>query len=169
MQTAAQNPWYRQRWPWLLAIMPVTAVIAGFATLWLAIKSDDGLVADDYYKDGLAINKIIVRDEMARHYNLDAIAQIRDKAISLQLAGNLPVIPDSLQLTLNHPTRKGFDHVILLTRNKVGAYVGKAEDLIDARYDVILEPLNGAWRVAGQWRPAANKMLRLSPAALSPR
>lgn len=169
MQTAAQNPWYRQRWPWLLAIMPATAVVAGFATLWLAIKSDDGLVADDYYKDGLAINKIIVRDEMARHYNLGAVAQFKDNAISLQLAGNLPVIPDSLQLTLNHPTRKGYDHTILLIRDRVGAYVGKVKGLIDAHYDVILEPLNGTWRVAGQWRPTENETLRLSPAALSPR
>jgi hypothetical protein len=168
MQATSQTPWYRERWPWLLAIMPTTAVILSFTFLWLAIKTDDGLVSDDYYKDGLAINKIIVRDEAARSYNLSAVAQFKGSSINLQLAGNLPRIPDSLHLTLSHPTRKGFDHAILLTRNQVGAYEGKVQDLINARYDVILEPLNGDWRVTGKWHPTEGEILKMSPAALSP-
>jgi hypothetical protein len=40
-------PWYKERWTWLLMLMPATAIVAGFITLWLAITSFDGLVADD--------------------------------------------------------------------------------------------------------------------------
>jgi len=163
MQATSQIPWYRERWPWLLAIMPVTSIIVGFAFLWAAIKTNDGLVSDDYYKDGLAINKIIERDEAARRYHLSAAAQIKGSSIILQLSGNLPAIPDSLRLTLAHPTREGFDHSVLLKRNQVGAYEGTVQKLISARYDVILEPLTGAWRVAGQWHPADGEMLKLGP------
>jgi hypothetical protein len=168
MQATSQTPWYRERWPWLLAIMPTTAVILSFTFLWLAIKTDDGLVSDDYYKDGLAINKIITRDEAARSYNVSAVAQFKDSSIDLQLAGKLPSMPDSLELTLSHPTRKGFDHSVLLTRNQAGAYEGKVQDIINARYDVILEPLNGDWRVTGKWHPADGEILHMGPAALSP-
>jgi uncharacterized protein len=165
MHTATtQPPWYRERWPWLLAIMPTTAIILGFTFLWLAIKTDDGLVSDDYYKDGLAINKIIVRDETARRYNLGATGQLSGTALSLVLAGSLPAQPDSLKLILNHPTRKGLDHSILLTRNQANTYSGIVQNVIDARYDVTLEPLDGTWRVAGVWRPALGDALRLGPA-----
>jgi hypothetical protein len=168
MLAASQPPWYRERWPWLLAIMPTTAVIAGFITLWLAIKSDDGLVTDDYYKDGLAINKIIERDEFARQHHIGAIAHLKGSAISLQLDGSLLTLPDSLRFTLSHPTRKGLDHVVLLTRTPSGFYEGKVDALLDAHYDIILEPLEGGWRIAGMWHPAEGETLSMRSASLEP-
>ena len=53
---AAADPWYRHPWPWLLMAGPAIVVVAGFLTLGFAIQSFDGLVADDYYKEGKAIN-----------------------------------------------------------------------------------------------------------------
>ncbi len=47
------KPWYREPWPWILMIMPVTAVVAGSFMMWLAVSTEDGLVEDDYYKKGL--------------------------------------------------------------------------------------------------------------------
>ena len=41
------QPWYKDRWPWILMAGPAVVVVAGFITLWLAISSDDGLVSDD--------------------------------------------------------------------------------------------------------------------------
>ena len=53
------RPWYREPWPWILMAPPAAAVIAGAATVWIAVGSADGLVADDYYKRGLAINQVL--------------------------------------------------------------------------------------------------------------
>jgi hypothetical protein len=169
MQIVAHQPWYRQRWPWLLSIMPITAVMMSFTFLWLAIKTDDGLVSDDYYKDGLAINRIVERDAAASNYHVHATARLEGAVVSLQLAADLPVRPDTLKLTLAHPTRKGLDHSVLLTRNTMNAYIGMVRDLIDSRYDIILEPIDGGWRLAGQWRPIQGETLKLSPAVLLPR
>lgn len=166
MQIAAQQPWYRQRWPWLLSVMPITAVIMSFTFLWVAIKSDDGLVSDDYYKDGLAINRIVERDAAAGKYNVHATARLEGAVVSLQLAADLAARPDTLKLTLAHPTRKGLDHSILLTRNTMDTYNGTVHDLIGSRYDIILEPIDGAWRLAGQWHPTQGETLKLSPAIL---
>ena len=41
------TPWYKERWTWLLMLMPATAIVAGGITLWLAITTFDGLVTDD--------------------------------------------------------------------------------------------------------------------------
>lgn len=166
MQIAAQQPWYRQRWPWLLAIMPASAVVMGFTFLWLAIKTDDGLVSDDYYKDGLAINRIVDRDAAASKHNVHATARLAGAVVSLQLGADPPARPDTLKLTLAHPTRKGLDHSVLLTRNSMGTYEGTVRDLIDSRYDIILEPIDGAWRLAGEWHPVRGETLKLTPALM---
>ena len=36
---------------------PFVVVVASLASAWIAIASDDGLVAEDYYKQGLLINR----------------------------------------------------------------------------------------------------------------
>ena len=166
MQITAPLPWYRHRWPWLLAIMPASAVVMGFTFLWLAIKTDDGLVTDDYYKEGLAINRIVERDAAASKYDVHAVVRLAGAAVSLELTGAFPARPDTLKLTLAHPTRKGLDHSVLLTRNKMDTYNGVVHDLIDSRYDIVLEPIGGAWRLAGEWHPTRGETLKLSPAML---
>jgi len=67
MHNAAQQipPWYREPWPWLLMAGPVAVIFAGIATVWLAVVSSDGLVVDDYYKQGLAINQTLERGALA--------------------------------------------------------------------------------------------------------
>ena len=35
------KPWYREFWPWFLMSLPATAVIAGVATVVIAIQSAD--------------------------------------------------------------------------------------------------------------------------------
>src|SRR2546429_2682579 len=49
---AVAPPWYRQRWPWLLVAGPSLVVVASLASAWIAVKSDDGVVAEDYYRQG---------------------------------------------------------------------------------------------------------------------
>ena len=55
-------PWYRQFWPWAIISIPATTVVACAIMITLAILSDDGLVSDDYYREGLAINKRLNAD-----------------------------------------------------------------------------------------------------------
>ena len=51
------QPWYKERWPWILMAGPGLVIVAGVITVWLAVVSNDGLVTDDYYKQGLAVNQ----------------------------------------------------------------------------------------------------------------
>ncbi len=110
------KPWYREPWPWLLMTGPGVVIIAGFYTLWLAIESDDGLVADDYYKRGLAINQTLSRATRAEQLALGARAEWRaDLArVRVTLTGT-GVLPEKLRLRLVHPTQAVADQMIELT------------------------------------------------------
>ena len=73
------KPWHREPWPWILMAGPAIVIVAGFVTLWLAVNSDDGLVADDYYKRGLAINQTLSRGQAARDLGLSGEVAISDE------------------------------------------------------------------------------------------
>lgn len=40
------KPWYREPWPWILMAGPAVVVVAGIATMVIAIRTADPLVAD---------------------------------------------------------------------------------------------------------------------------
>src|SRR4030095_5889909 len=54
--------WYRDPWPWFLIAGPLVVVIACMATTVIAVRSDDGVVAGDYYKRGLLVNQQLPKD-----------------------------------------------------------------------------------------------------------
>jgi hypothetical protein len=66
------RPWYAEPWVWLIIAIPLTAVIVGMITIYLAVSTSDGLVVDDYYKRGKAINVDLARDRAAARYELRA-------------------------------------------------------------------------------------------------
>jgi hypothetical protein len=57
--------WYKQAWPWLLMLPPAVSVVGGVAVLCLAIGTNDGLVAEDYYRQGVTINERLARERSA--------------------------------------------------------------------------------------------------------
>ncbi len=52
-------PWWTFGHVWLVLAGPVIVVIAGFVTLWLAIRTPDPVVTPDYYRQGIEINKTL--------------------------------------------------------------------------------------------------------------
>lgn len=52
-------PWWRYGHVWLIIAGPAIVVVAGFITLALALRSPDPLVARDYYRQGIEINKTL--------------------------------------------------------------------------------------------------------------
>jgi hypothetical protein len=139
-------PWYRQRWPWLLIAGPAIVVVAGFATLWLAASTDDGVIADDYYKRGLVINRTLERTERGLALGIAAdLAIAADGGVRVTLGGNAEVAPAALTLKVVHPTRAGFDRTATLARGADGAYTGQVQPLGAGRWRVTLE--TDTWRL----------------------
>lgn len=160
------QPWYKQPWPWLLMTGPFVVVVAGFVTAWLAIRSNDGLVVDDYYKQGLAINQQLQRDQRAGELGVQAQVlrsgmQLRVMMTGVGAAGQL----EKLTLRLTHPTRAGMDQAVDLAAEGQGFFSGKLSTEISGRWHVVLEDPSGQWRLQGDWQADAMEPLQLGAGA----
>jgi hypothetical protein len=56
-QEATSGPWWRYGHVWLLVSGPAVVIVAGIATTVIAVRGADTLVAQDYYRRGIEINK----------------------------------------------------------------------------------------------------------------
>lgn len=74
-------PWWRHGHVWLIIAGPAVVIVAGIATLVLAIRQPDPLVATDYYRRGIEINKTLAAQQEGRKALLPAL-QGRNHAVS---------------------------------------------------------------------------------------
>ncbi len=157
--------WYRQGWPWFLIALPAIAVIAGIATLVIAIRSWDGLVVDDYYKEGNAIVQTIERTTHARELGLSALVQVRSERLRVQLtARDRADLPSGLIVTISHPTRTGLDQVLTLS-GKDGVYEGDMKTLAAGRWLFQLEDESRVWRMNGAAYLPTETEIRMDPSS----
>jgi uncharacterized protein len=76
------QPWWTHGHVWLIIAGPAAVVIAGFVTLAIAIRIPDPVIAEDYYRRGLEINKTLAEQKA-----LAPAMQARNHAAT-------PVMPD---------------------------------------------------------------------------
>ena len=127
--------WYREPWPWLLIAGPLLVVIACVATTVIAVRSDDGVVAGDYYKRGLLVNQRLPKDgAVTPHYAA---------TLALGAQGEIDVQPetgdaqgDFLRVTLRHPA-SGMRETVTLRRTGDGGFAG-----------ALAQPHAGRWIVS---------------------
>lgn len=150
LQEAAATPWYRDRWPWLIISGPALVVIAGCYTMWLAVVSNDGLVADDYYKRGLAINQTLTRDRAALAAEYEARVMFAPEAGRVRVLLTGRDLPPALTLRLAHPTRAGLDYTAQLVGAGGGVYEGAVAPADTGRWRIALEDERGTWRLTGE-------------------
>jgi hypothetical protein len=147
-----EAPWYRHRWPYFIAAGPVLVIIAGIALAVTAVRSFDGVVADDYYKRGLAINRTLAREAKAAAIGLDAQVRLEPGRIVAHVTAR-ERLPERIQLTLSHPTRAGEDRVVFLARMPGGDYEAPLPPVAAGRWRVILETPQWRWSALAQERP----------------
>ena len=139
---------------------PAIVIVAGFITAWLAIVSNDGLVDDNYYKVGLSVNQELKQRQLAAELNLKADLSLVNEGKSIQLVlRGLPkeALPDSLQLRLVHPTRKGEDQRISLVRTGSVFRGDVSGNPGTGRWNLVIEDPVAGWRMDGVWNIQNNK------------
>jgi hypothetical protein len=156
--------WYREPLVWLIVSFPLTAVIAGFFTLYLAIQSKDGLVVDDYYQKGKEINMSLARDRAAARHGLRA-GIVLDTAkqtvvVQLSITRGQP-LPETLNLRWLHATRAGFDRKQSLIRSPDGRYRSAFPELAPGHWYVQIEAQD--WRLQGSLHIPGEVRLELVP------
>jgi hypothetical protein len=161
-------PWYREPWPWLIMLGPATVIVAGLITTAIAFRGADGLVADDYYKQGLAINRVLEREQRAlsMHVRGTATYVAATGRVRVQASADTP-LPPVLTLRLAHPTRAGMDQTVMLRSLQPGLYEGALQLPESKRWLVTLE--GGNWRLPGEWDGHAALRLGAPEAGAAPR
>jgi hypothetical protein len=144
------NRWYREPWPWLLMLGPFVVVVAAIYTAWLAVSTSDGLVADDYYKRGLAAGQTIARSERAQSLGITAQIRVAEEGLDLRLLSKDTTFspPQILTVTLSHPTRAGLDQTQKLANNG-GTYSGKLRLPASGHWLILIEDDLAGWRLMG--------------------
>jgi len=137
--------WYREPWPWLLMAGPAAVIVAGAATIWIAFASADGLVAEDYYRQGLAINKVLAREDAARRLGISAEVSFQTGVLRVELRGQNP---EALFAHLAHATRAGHDMRLRLAPVREGVYQAELPPLPAGRWRIVIEDPQGTWRIA---------------------
>ena len=144
------KPWYREPWPWLLMLGPFVVVVAAIYTAWLAVSTSDGLVAEDYYKQGLSVNKTIASSEQAQKLGLAVALRVTEDGFVMRLTARDRSFtpPATLVVTLSHPTRAGLDQSQVFKR--VGeTYSGKLRLPSSGHWLVLVEDEPKSWRLMG--------------------
>lgn len=148
------TPWYRQFWPWFIFGLPGIVVVAGLTTWWIAAHNADSLVAEDYYKEGLAINRELGKQRLAEELGMTAELAFRDGNIDIRLSGDNR--PAALALELSHPLDADYDMELRLAQITPGLYSAPADLAISQRWFWELEPVEGnaerRWQLLGELR-----------------
>ena len=155
-----RKPWYRERWPWILMSGPVIVVIAGIATAVIAFRGADGLVADDYYKQGLSVNRQIARDARARELGIEGELRVEMGRAVVSLRSGRP-LPERLSMRLAHHAKASEDRIVHLALRPDGLYEAPLPALGRARWTAIVE--TAEWRVSARINPGADSPVPLSP------
>lgn len=146
------TPWYKQFWPWFIFALPATVVVAGLTTVYIAFKHADDLVKDDYYKEGLAINRELGLDDVATEYGVGGRLFFDPVTgeVLFDLKGDV-ALPSQVQLSLLHPMDESRDQVILMQGTGNNRFRGDVEVMPASRFYLRLKPLDGiGWRLNGE-------------------
>lgn len=151
---------------------PAAVIVAGAITVWLAVRSADGLVDDDYYKQGLAVNQHIQRDREAAARGLAGELMLGGdgRQLRLRLVSGPGETPGAtLRVHAAHPTRSGADQDVTVERGADGLYAGRFAQPLAGRWRITVEEAGAGWRLVGDWNVDAEGAVRLQPAAVAAR
>jgi hypothetical protein len=105
-------PWYQYRWPWVLLAIPMSAVAFGIVMISTALLYPDDLVVDNYYKEGMAINRTLAMDAKAVDLGVTAVVEVDAiDMIALSLSGAADAV---VTASLFHVTDRDKDQFVVL-------------------------------------------------------
>ncbi|MBP9143696.1 MAG: FixH family protein [Thermoanaerobaculia bacterium] len=169
MPSARSNVWYRNPLVWMMIALPASSVVAGLSTVVVAFRVFDGVVVDDYYARGKAINLTIERDVAAQRRGLAAVASltpgIGDPPASVEVtvsARDVAALPAVLKLAFLHATHGGADAQVELARTAAGLYRAALPPLAPGKYYLQIEAED--WRIVGALRQPTERTASLGPA-----
>jgi hypothetical protein len=143
---ARRSPW-RNPMVWLMVGFPLAAVVAGVATLLIAIDAGGSDAIPDAVRRTAQVQTVeLGPDERAAERRLSAVFSVQEDAVEVLVATGDFDRTQPLKLSLQHPIEAAQDIALVLQPNERGGW--SAAHTLDVGH---------AWRVqlsdeAGQWR-----------------
>ncbi|MFZ6846804.1 FixH family protein [Undibacterium sp. RuRC25W] len=166
-----KDHWYKE--PWLLLVVggPLVVVCASIFTGALAFLGSDKVVAEDYYKQGLMIDKDIQRDAKARELQMSATLNFdaTSNKIRMKLEGK-GAFPNSLQLSIASAASDGMSVAEIIRRLPMtqvspGVYEGDSKLISNISSNSVklfhLKLEASDWRLTGDWFEPEQKVAQL--------
>lgn len=145
------TPWYKQFWPWFILSPLLIVICAGFWMLYIAIVTNDGVIIDNFYKDGLGIEVRTEQDGVARKLGLQGDLHWAGQDLELSLTGVMTGYPDQLSLLIVYPTKSSRDINVILEHQGAGLYSGLITEKTSGSRQIQLEPVSekgdSMWRL----------------------
>lgn len=146
---------WNQPWLWFTLAPLILSVVLGLTMLAISIKVQDGLVTDDYSKEGLAINERIEREVTAKEKNIQISLKFDDVTgdFVADFKSDLEAYPEKLLLEIIHPVKSDLDVIVYLTHQINGRYIGQlAQTVQQKRYLRVSDPDNNIWVLVDEFQ-----------------
>lgn len=140
------TPWYKEPWAYLVFILPLSAVVAGLTTVYIANTDADTVVVDDYYKKGKSINQDLRKFKLAQKLGIRFDMQVSDDEIVLKPTGIEKSFP-MLNVSFYHSTLKARDFSVKLTPDANGWYRKTFAENVNGKWKVSVSPFDDEWRL----------------------
>ncbi len=135
------NPVY-----WLMWLLPGSAVVAGFAMLFIALRSGDRPLPESYHWEGARLDQDFARARHAAALGIEIDLDTRDGRCRATVR-NVPLEPAALNLLLTNGADAGLDRHLRLMRVAPDEYHAACPPIATGNWRVALDDDSGAWSV----------------------
>jgi hypothetical protein len=159
------NPWYKEPWPWFF-LAPITAsMIVGFSMLGVAIDTNDGLVTDDYYRQGVLYNENLERDVNAKELGITGSLTMDELTGDVLLTIDFGQAEPSATIdgAFRSPTRARDDILFKLEAVKPGFYLASIPSMAPGPRNLELVAPDNSWRITSRVLLPLKEPLSVAP------
>ena len=165
MEINKPNPWYKEPWPWFF-LAPITAsMIVGFSMLGVAIDTNDGLVTDDYYRQGVLYNENLERDEKAKELGITGSLTMDeltgDVLLTIDFGQAEPAA--TIDGAFRSPTRARDDILFKLEAVRPGFYLTSIPSMAAGPRNLELVAPDNSWRITSRVLLPLKEPLSVAP------
>lgn len=138
-------PWYKNYILLLIIFIPFATVCGSMLTIYLAVKSKESPILEDYYKVGLSPQK-----RFATVTDITAVINLEKGTVTVN---RTPVSIEPLTLNMQHASKAALDKQAILHASAPNTYPLPKMLLgiiPGATWYFYLSPADGSWRIQGK-------------------
>ena len=142
------TPWYKQFWPWFIISIPVSSMLVAVVQVSYALNSPNDMVVDNYYKEGLGINTVLDKRNLATELNISASIVVDNTTGEVILTTKNAQEP-VLSLNFYNSAISNKDFTLELSRIADNQYRGNLDKSISGIWNLYLESAIG-WQIGAR-------------------